>query len=159
MFKTHEEEIKLLKQLGFSTNPLNKEVFSLDQAWEFADEIQQNRHKLKYNIDGVVIKLNDNQLVEAAGVVGKTPRAWCAIKFPPEEIATKIKSLTWQVGRTGKLTPVIEFEPVLLMGTTVKRASMHNYKEVIDNNLEVGDLAIIRKAGDIIPEVVQVFKV
>ncbi len=157
-FKTHEEEINFLQNLGFPVNPLSKKVKNLKEAWNIAEETVDNREKLSYQIDGLVVKLNDNKLTEKLGVVGKTPRGWSAIKFQAEEATTKIKSITWQVGRTGKLTPVAELEPVLLAGTTVKRATLHNFKEVQDMELQEGDYLIIRKAGDIIPEVVNVLK-
>jgi DNA ligase (NAD+) len=159
MFPTHQEELDFLTQMGFAINPLNKPVVDITQAWTFAAEIEKQRSGLNYPIDGVVLKLNDNVLKQNLGVIGKTPRGWCAIKFAPEEVVTKILDITWQVGRTGKITPVAELEPIELQGTTVKRATLHNYKEVIEKNLEMGDLVVIRKAGDIIPEVVKVIKI
>jgi DNA ligase (NAD+) len=158
MFKKHIQELEYLQKLGFPTNPLNRQVNGILQAWEYAKELEQKRDKLPYQIDGVVVKIDDNQVQEKLGVVGKTPRGWCAIKFAAEEVATKLTGITWQVGRTGKLTPVAELEPVLLQGTTVKRASLHNYKEVNESGIAIGDMLIIRKAGDIIPEVVKIIK-
>jgi DNA ligase (NAD+) len=158
MFLTHQDELDFLTNNGFTVNPLNKPVDNLSQAWFYANEISTERKDLNYPIDGLVVKINDNQIHEAIGVVGKTPRGWCAIKFAPEEVVTKVLGITWQVGRTGKLTPVAELEPIELMGTVVKRATLHNYKEVIEKNIEFGDLVVIRKAGDIIPEVVKVIK-
>ena len=159
MFPTHQDELDFLTNNGFAINPLNKPVADLSQAWHFASTIEKQRDDLNYPIDGVVIKINDNVLQQSLGVIGKTPRGWCAIKFAPDEVVTKILGITWQVGRTGKLTPVAELEPTELQGTIVKRATMHNYKEVLEKNLENGDLAVIRKAGDIIPEVVKVIKI
>jgi DNA ligase (NAD+) len=159
MFQTHQDELDFLTKIGFTINPLNKPVQNLSQAWKFAEEIEKQRSSLNYPIDGIVLKINDNILHQNLGIIGKTPRSWCAIKFAPEEVVTKILSITWQVGRTGKVTPVAELEPVDLQGTTVKRATLHNYKEVIEKNLEMGDLVVIRKAGDIIPEVVKVIKI
>jgi DNA ligase (NAD+) len=158
MLNTHEQELELLKSLGFITNPLNKKVGNLNEVWAYSREIEKQKEKLTYQIDGMVVKLNDNNFMEELGVVGKTPRGWCAIKFPPEDVATKILGITWQVGRTGKLTPVLELDPVNLQGSVIKRATMHNYKEVLDSNLSLGDMAIIHKAGDIIPEVKQIIK-
>jgi DNA ligase (NAD+) len=158
MFTTHQDELDFLTKNGFIVNPLNKPMNDLKQAWEYADQISIERKALNYPIDGLVVKINYNDTHEALGVVGKTPRGWCAIKFAPEEVVTKILGITWQVGRTGKLTPVAELEPIELMGTVVKRATLHNYKEVLEKNLEMGDMVIIRKAGDIIPEVVKVIK-
>jgi DNA ligase (NAD+) len=158
MFQTHQDELDFLFQMGFAINPLNKATANITQAWHFATEIEKQRNDLNYPIDGVVLKLNDNTLHLGLGVIGKTPRGWCAIKFAPQEVVTKILGITWQVGRTGKLTPVAELEPIELQGTIVKRATLHNYKEVIEKNLEPSDLVVIRKAGDIIPEVVKVIK-
>jgi DNA ligase (NAD+) len=158
MFLAHQDELDFLTSNGFIVNPLNKPIQDLRQAWVYANQIATERFDLNYPIDGLVVKINDNQTHEAIGIVGKTPRGWCAIKFAPEEVVTKVLGITWQVGRTGKLTPVAELEPIELMGTIVKRATLHNYKEVLEKNLELGDLVVIRKAGDIIPEVVKVLK-
>jgi DNA ligase (NAD+) len=158
MFLTHQDELDFLTKNGFVINPLNKEINNLNQAWEYSQQITSQRVDLNYPIDGLVVKLNDNSLHESIGVIGKTPRGWCAIKFAPEEVATKVLGITWQVGRTGKLTPVAELEPIELQGTIVKRATLHNYKEVLEKNIEFGDLVVIRKAGDIIPEVVKIIK-
>lgn len=154
-FSTHQQELEYLEQLGFPINPLNKKVDHLEQAWEYAKEIETQKDNLPYPIDGLVIKVDDNQILEQTGVVGKTRRAWSAIKFAADEVSTKLLGITWQVGRTGKVTPVAELEPVDLAGTTVKRATLHNYKEFVDLQLHREDLLIIRKAGEIIPEVVQ----
>jgi DNA ligase (NAD+) len=158
MFATHQDELNFLSQMGFAINPLNKATANINEAWNFAADIEKQRSDLNYPIDGLVLKLNDNQLQHNLGVIGKTPRGWCAIKFAPQEVVTKVLGITWQVGRTGKLTPVAELEPIELQGTIVKRATLHNYKEVIEKNLEPNDLVVIRKAGDIIPEVVKVIK-
>jgi DNA ligase (NAD+) len=155
---THQDELDFLTSLGFQVNPLNQEVVSLVGAWKVAQNIIDTREKLNYPIDGLVVKINQNELYEKLGAVGKTPRTWCAIKFPADEVTTKVLGITWQVGRSGRITPVAELEPVELNGTIVKRASLHNYKEVVDLGLEIGDLVVIRKAGDIIPEVLSVVK-
>jgi DNA ligase (NAD+) len=156
-FEDHEEEIKALEKLGFAINPLNKRVDSIEEAWRYAQEINLNKDSLAYQIDGVVVKLKNNSLASALDVVGKTPRGWAAIKFKGEEVTTIVLDITWQVGRTGKLTPVVDLEPVELMGTTVKRATLHNVKEVLDTDIRIGDRVIIHKAGDIIPEVLSIF--
>jgi DNA ligase (NAD+) len=156
MFTTHDEELKYLEKLGFATNPLNKKLNNLQEIWDYSREMENNKTILKYQIDGLVVKINDNNIKDQLGVVGKTPRGWCAIKFTPDEVSTKILGITWQVGRTGKITPVLELEPVNIQGSVVRRATMHNYKEVVESNLQIGDLAIIHKAGDIIPEVKQI---
>jgi DNA ligase (NAD+) len=158
MLSTHQEELDLLKKLGFPTNPFNSNALNIDAVWEAAQDLDSKRESLNYPIDGLVVKLNNNLLQSELGVVGKTPRGWCAIKFAPEEVVTKVVSVVWQVGRTGKLTPVAELEPVELQGTTVKRATLHNLKQIQELDLDLGDLVVIRKAGDIIPEVVKVVK-
>ncbi len=155
-FNTHQEELDFLERLGFPTNPYNQAADDINEVWEISQNLAKNKANLNYPIDGLVVKLNDNSLVEELGVVGKTPRGWCAIKFKAEEVTTKVAGVTWQVGRSGRITPVVELEPVELAGTTVKRATLHNYKEFLEKDLHLGDTLIIRKAGDIIPEVVQV---
>lgn len=159
MFKTHQDELDFLNKIGFGTNPFNQSVDNLNDAWDVAQNLNNIRATLNYPIDGLVIKLDNNKLQSQIGVVGKTPRGWCAIKFPPEEVVTKIIAITWQVGRTGRIVPVAELEPIQIQGTTVKRATLHNYKEVIEKNITIGDYAIIRKAGDIIPEVLKIIKI
>jgi DNA ligase (NAD+) len=155
-FKTHSEELDFLTSLGFPTNPLNKKVESLDDIWAYQKEIYDKKDSFQFPIDGLVVKLEDNVTSSKIGVVGKTPRTWCAIKFPAEEKSTKIKDVIWQVGRTGKLTPVAVLEPTLVAGSTVQRATLHNYKEFMESELHLDDVVIIRKAGDIIPEVVSI---
>ena len=159
MFLTHEEELEYLGSIGFAINPLNKKVANLEDAWQYTQTINSKRDTLPYQIDGVVIKINNNQLKDELGVVGKTPRGWCAVKFPPDEVTTKLLGVSWQVGRTGRVTPVAELEPVQLQGTIVKRASLHNYKQLIELDLNIGDYVVVRKAGDIIPEVIKVLKI
>jgi DNA ligase (NAD+) len=154
--KTHQEELDILQSLGFPTNPFNSSVSSLEQIWEKVQELDTERSSLPYPIDGLVIKLNDNQITADLGVVGKTPRTWSAVKFAAEEVSTRLLGISWSVGRTGKVTPVADLEAVQLAGTTVQRASLHNYKEVLDQDLHKFDTVIVRKAGDIIPEVIQV---
>lgn len=158
MANTHSEELVTLKHLGFSINPLNEKFNTLNEAWKYSEKINKERNNLLYAIDGLVIKLNNNQLTNSIGTIGKTLRTWCAIKFPPDEAVSKLLNVTWQVGRTGKLTPVAEIEPVLLQGTTVKRATLHNLKNFINLDLKQDIYLVIRKAGDIIPEVVQVIR-
>ncbi len=155
-FLTHQDELNFLQAQGFPINPYNSVQNSLENIWEIATKLQQDRNSLPYPIDGLVVKLDDNKIVEQVGVVGKTPRAWCAIKFPPEEIATKLEDVIWQVGRTGKVTPVASLQPINLMGTVVKKASLHNFKEVNELQLHYHDTVVVRKAGDIIPEVVDI---
>ncbi len=155
-FASHLEELNFLKSLGFATLDEVCTADSIDEVWAKVQALEANRDKLKYHIDGAVVKLDNNRLAEKLGVVGKAPRAWCAVKFAAEEVTTKCLGITWQVGRTGKVTPVVELEPVVLAGTLVKRVTLHNYKEFNRLRLQVGDVVIVRKAGDIIPEIVDV---
>jgi len=155
-FATHTDELEYLQQLGFAVNPLNSTANSLDEVWQKNEEVSQKREEMPCLIDGLVVKLNDNELTKKLGIVGKTPRGWCAIKFAAEEATSKITGITWQVGRTGKLTPVAELEEVQLAGTTVKRATLHNAKEVVERDVRIADRVVVRKAGDIIPEVVSI---
>jgi DNA ligase (NAD+) len=156
VFSTHKQEIDFLENLGFIVNPYNSVADNVDEIWEKGKQLHLQKETLAYPIDGLVVKTNNLKIVSEAGVVGKTPRAWSAIKFAPEEVVTEILGVTWQVGRTGKVTPVAELEPVELAGTTVKRATLHNYKEFLDSHLHMGDMLVIRKAGEIIPEVVAI---
>ncbi len=154
--QTHQGELDLLKELGFPINPFNSKVDSLAAVWQKSVELDQEREKLPYPIDGLVVKLNHSDITQSLGVVGKTLRTWCAIKFPAQEVTTRLLDISWSVGRTGKVTPVADLEAVALAGTTVQRASLHNYKEVLENDLHKFDTVVIRKAGDIIPEVVNI---
>ena len=157
-FESHTDELAFLSQLGFATNPRNTVVTSVKDAWKFAQTLHAIREKLPYGIDGVVIKIEDNTLARELEVVGKTARAWAAIKFAPTEVVTRVLDITWQVGRTGRVTPIVVLEAVLLDGSTVGRATLHNVKEVGELALHTHDMVIIRKAGDIIPEVVQLLE-
>lgn len=155
-YTTHTEELEFLKKQGFTINPFNTYADTLEEVWKISTILEKQRKKLQYGIDGMVVKVNNLTDVAAAGVVGKTPRAHCAIKFAAEESTTTLTNLVWQVGRTGKITPVAEFAPTQLAGSTVRRATLHNYKEFVENQLHQNDTLVIRKAGDIIPEVVSI---
>ncbi len=156
LISEHINEIETLNELGFTTNPLNRLFDTIEESFKYADQIASKRDSLNYPIDGAVIKLNDNLDFQQLGVVGKTPRAWSAIKFPPKEVITQITDITYQIGRTGKITPVAELNEVELQGTVVKRATLHNTAEVMSLNLHFNDSVVIRKAGDIIPEILSV---
>jgi DNA ligase (NAD+) len=157
-FSTHTQELEELKKLGFTVNPLNVYEVDINNIWAIRDDLANRRDTLNYPIDGVVVKLDDNILKESLGNVGKTPRGWCAVKFNPTEVVTKVLNIIWQVGRTGKLTPVAELEAVELQGSIVRRATMHNYREVVESGIQIGSLVVIRKAGDIIPEIIKVIE-
>jgi DNA ligase (NAD+) len=152
----HTQELETLQKLGFAVNPFNSTCNSLEEIWLAYEDLDTKRDGLNYPIDGLVAKLNDNDIVNQLGVIGKTPRGWSAMKFKAQEVTTQILSLDFQVGRTGKITPVANLKAVELQGTTVKRATLHNVQEIKDSCLHVGDTVIIRKAGDIIPEIVSV---
>lgn len=154
--KRHTQTLRLLKSLGFATNPYNHLARDTNDVWEIFENLNTQRDSLKYQIDGLVVKLNDYEITDSAGVVGKTQRARSALKFGATETNSKLQNVVWQVGRTGKLTPVAEFDPVFLAGSTVSRATFHNYKEILNSQICYGDILTVRKAGDIIPEVVHV---
>ncbi len=156
--RTHEEEHELLHQLGFRTNPNNKRLNSLEEVFEFRDYWEKHRDKLSYEIDGTVLILNDNKTFEAAGVVGKAPRAAIAYKFSPKEATTVVKGIKVQVGRTGALTPVAVMEPVGVGGITITHSTLHNYDEIQRLGLKVGDTVVVSRAGDVIPQITKVLK-
>ncbi len=154
--KTHEAEHQLLKELGFKTNPNNKLVHSFEEILEFREYWDKHRDKLPYEIDGIVIIINDNKTFEAAGVIGKAPRGAIAYKFSPKEATTVVLGIKVQVGRTGVLTPVAELKPVEVGGVTVTSATLHNHDEIKRLGLKIGDTVIVSRAGDVIPQVTKV---
>ena len=156
--KKHWESLQLLKELGFKVNKTSKLCHGLEQVKDFCNSWYEKKHELPYAIDGVVVKVNDLLLHEELGFTAKSPRWAIAYKYPPEEAKTKVLSITCDVGRTGTLTPVASLEPVLLAGTVVKRASLHNQDIIDELDVRVGDIVTVRKAGEIIPEVVSVDK-
>ena len=128
----------------------------VEDILKFADSIEKKRHSLPFDIDGIVIKVDELKYHDQLGVTGKSPRWAVAYKFAPEQAVTRIKDIVVQVGRTGVLTPVAELEPVFLAGSTISRATLHNQEEVERKDIRVGDSVIIEKGGDVIPKVVQV---
>ncbi|MBI3591265.1 MAG: NAD-dependent DNA ligase LigA [Candidatus Melainabacteria bacterium] len=156
--KTHWESLQMLKEFGFKINKTSKLCHGLKEVKDFCNSWYEKKHELPYAIDGVVVKVNDLALHQELGFTAKSPRWAIAYKYPPEESKTKVLSITCDVGRTGTLTPVANLEPVLLAGTVVKRASLHN-QDIIDKlDVRVGDIVTVRKAGEIIPEVTNVDK-
>lgn len=153
---TQTEELLMLEQLGFKTNPHHKLCLSLDEVWEFYQACEKKREKQAYWIDGIVVKVNEIRLQERLGYTGKGPRFAIALKFPAEQKTTIVEDIRFQVGRTGVITPVAHLAPVSVAGTTVKRATLHNEDEIRRLDVRIGDTVIIEKAGDIIPKVVQV---
>ena len=154
--KTHEEKHLILQQLGFKTHVDNKKVNSLKEVFEWHDKLYEQREKLPYEIDGMVVIINDNKIFEKLGTVGKAPRGAIAYKFPPKEATTIVENIIVQVGRTGVLTPVAILKPVSLGGTIVTRSTLHNKEEIKRLGLKIGDTVIVHRAGDVIPQVSQV---
>ncbi len=155
---TMEEEWKLMKELGLRAAPESVMCGSIEQVQTHWNDLQQRRKKLDYWIDGMVVRVSDNDLYERLGVVGKTPRGLVAWKFPAEEATTVVKQIEWFVGRTGALTPVAVVEPTWVGGTTVQHASLHNLDEIERLDVREGDTVILYKAGDIIPKIKHVLK-
>ena len=151
--ETQWDLLKWLGEAGFHVNPDIALVTSVEEVHEFCRKSLERRDALPYDIDGVVVKVNSFAQQEAMGYTARAPRWAIAFKFPPEEKTTLLRDITVQVGRTGKLTPVAEMDPVLVAGSTVARATLHNEDEVRRKDVRVGDTVIVRKAGDVIPEV------
>jgi DNA ligase (NAD+) len=154
-FRTQEELLKTLPRYGLRVCPIYRVCKNIDEALEFYREMQERREELPYEIDGVVIKVNDFEIREIVGEVSRNPRWAIAYKFPPKQATTRVKNIVVQVGRTGKLTPVAVLEPVPLGGVTVQHATLHNQDEIEKKDIRIGDWVLIQRAGDVIPEVVQ----
>ncbi len=156
--KTHMEALDFMKNLGFKTNPNNRLVNNINEVLEFISEKTDTRDKLPYDIDGIVIKVNSFEYQNKLGFTAKYPKWATAYKFPAEEVLTKLRDIIFTVGRTGQITPNAVLDPVIVMGSTISRATLHNEDYVIEKDLHIGDIVSIRKAGDVIPEVVEVKK-
>lgn len=150
---TQEEALQALNHLGFKINTNRRICQTVDEIWEYITEYHEKRADLPYEIDGIVIKVNDLNLQDELGFTVKAPRWAIAYKFPPEEAETVIREIEWTVGRTGVVTPTAVMDPVVVAGTTVSRASLHNMDYIEAKDLRLNDHVIIYKAGDIIPEV------
>lgn len=150
---SHKESLDYLKTLGFKTIPDYKRVSTADEVIDCIKAIGEKRFDLPFDIDGVVIKVDDFRQREVLGATAKVPKWAVAYKFPPEEKTSKLLDIELNVGRTGAITPVAVFEPVFLAGTSVSRATLHNQDFIREKNISVGDIIKVRKAGDIIPEV------
>jgi DNA ligase (NAD+) len=153
---SHDESLTYLSHLGFKTNPEWKKCENIDEVIEFVNGWQEKRPDLPYEIDGIVIKVNSLYQQEELGFTAKNPRWAIAYKFPAEEVVTKLEGIELNVGRTGVVTPTALLQPVLVAGTTVKRASLHNEDLIREKDIKIGDYVVVKKAGDIIPEVVNV---
>ena len=153
---SQEKVLEHLEQLGFVVNPKRILAESIDEVWDFIQEVGQEREKLPYDIDGVVIKVNDLAGQEELGFTVKAPKWAIAYKFPAEEKEAQLLSVDWTVGRTGVVTPTANLTPVQLAGTTVSRATLHNVDYIAEKDIRKGDTVIVYKAGDIIPAVLRV---
>lgn len=153
--KTHKEALEYIQKLGFKTNPQTYVCSSIDEVWDFIQQITEKRHDLPYEIDGVVIKVNDLDAQDHLGFTAKVPKWATAYKFPAQEVITKLKDIIFSIGRTGQITPNAVLEPVRVAGSTVQRATLHNEDNVKNKDIRIGDYVVVRKAGDVIPEVVR----
>ena len=157
--KTHYEALLFMKELGFNTNyKANRLVNNIDEVLDYINEWTAKRSSLPYDIDGIVIKVNDINMQNRLGFTAKVPKWATAYKFPAEEVITKLIDIIFTVGRTGKITPNAVLEPVRVAGSTISRATLHNEDNVVTKDIRPGDYVIIRKAGDVIPEVVRSLK-
>lgn len=152
---THFEALEYVKKLGLVVNPNIKKVGNIKEVLEYIEYFTEHRDELPYEIDGIVIKLNDIRSQQKLGFTAKYPKWATAYKFPAKEVLTKLKDIIFTVGRTGQVTPNAVLEPVKVAGSTVSRATLHNEENVINKGFKIGDIVSIRKAGDVIPEVVE----
>src|SRR5574344_727285 len=152
---THYKTLELLKECGLPTNPNSKLCHNINEVLEYINYWHIHRPELAYPIDGIVIKLNNIKMQRILGSTAKYPRWAIAYKFPAEEVVTRLDDILCTVGRTGQITPNAGLEPVKVAGSTIRRATLHNYQYIKDRDLRIGDYVIIRKAGDVIPEVVK----
>lgn len=151
--KTHEDALKFMEKLGFKVNPNNRVCNNIDEVMEFINYQTTNRNLLPYEIDGIVIKVNNLNDQKELGFTAKYPKWATAYKFPAQEVLTKLTDIIFTVGRTGQVTPNAVLEPVQVQGSTIKRATLHNENYVIEHDIKIGDIVSIIKAGDVIPAV------
>jgi len=157
--KTHDEEHRILEILGLKTNNgYNRLCRNLEEVFDYYEDLNKKRNDLPYEIDGVVVVINDNRIYEKLGIVGKAPRAAIAFKFPQKEATTIVEDVEFQTGRTGIVTPVAILKPVTLEGVTISRTTLHNEDEIRRLNLKIGDTVVIARAGDVIPKVIRVLE-
>ena len=157
-FKSHYESLEYLAKLGFNVNPVRILCNNIDEAIKAIEKIGKDREKLSFGIDGAVVKVDDLELREKAGTTYKTPKWAVAYKYPPEKKETKLKDIVCQVGRTGAITPMAILEPVVVAGSKISRTTLHNEDFIRQKDIRIGDTVVIQKAGDVIPEVVEVKK-
>ncbi|MBP5738396.1 MAG: NAD-dependent DNA ligase LigA [Abditibacteriota bacterium] len=156
MFPSQSELLKALADLGFNVSPHNRLAMGIDEVIKYVNDWAETRETLEYDTDGMVIKVNDAARQIEIGELSRSPRWAIAYKYPPKTIETTLNDITIQVGRTGVLTPVAELEPVRIGGVTVSRATLHNQSEITRKDIRVGDTVVVRRAGEVIPEVVEV---
>ena len=157
-FETHYESLLYLEKLGFNVNPVKILCTTREEVQKAIEEIGKMRDKLDFGIDGAVVKVNDLELREKVGTTYKTPKWAVAYKYPPEKKETLLKDIVCQVGRTGAITPMAILEPVYVAGSKISKTTLHNEDYIKENDIRIGDMVIIQKAGDVIPEVVGVNK-
>jgi DNA ligase (NAD+) len=155
---TQTEELKLLAELGFKTNPYHQTFSTLAAVQKFYEEWTKKKDTLEYGLDGIVIKIDSKKIQDALGFTGKSPRWGVAYKFPAEQVTTVVEDILFQVGRTGVITPVASLRPVKVAGSTVSRATLHNEDEIKRLDVRIGDTVVLQKAGDVIPDIVSVVK-
>ena len=153
---THGDALRFMSELGFKINPNNKKVNNIDELMEYIDYWTIHRPELPYEIDGIVIKVDDLSDQEKLGFTARSPKWAIAYKFPPEEVLTRVKKIVFTVGRTGQVTPSADLEPARVMGSIIARATLHNEDYVVEKDIREGDIVSIKKAGDVIPEIVKV---
>lgn len=154
--KKHSEKHDLIRKLGFQISPYEKKAKNLNEVFSFIEEVEKFRPKLPYGTDGIVVTVDELNLQDILGVVGKAPRHSIAYKYQAERVTTQVIDITVNVGRTGVLTPVAHFNPTLVAGSTVSKATLHNIDQINRLDIRIGDTVVIQKAGDVIPEVVEV---
>ena len=150
---THSDALKFMKELGFKVNNNNRICNNINEVIEFINYYTSSRSELAYEIDGIVIKVNNLELQKKLGFTAKYPKWATAYKFPAEEVLTKLTDIIFTVGRTGQVTPNAVLEPVLVQGSTIRKATLHNEKYVLEKDIKIGDIVSIIKAGDVIPAV------
>ena len=155
-FDQHSKTLSALDTAGFKVNPNRKLVHSMDEVWAFIERWEEKRDSLPYEIDGIVVKVDRTALQDELGFTGKAPRWAIAYKYAARAGITKLENVRWQVGRTGKLTPVAELVPVAIGGTTVRNATLHNMDEIDRLGIKIGDWVQVERGGDVIPKVAKV---
>src|SRR5207302_1353336 len=152
--RTHWELLELIASWGLKVNPRNSRAGTIDQVTEACLAWEHGRESLEYDIDGVVVKINDRALHDELGSVGREPRWAIAYKFPPTQATTKLLDIGINVGRTGSLNPFAILEPVPIAGVVVKLASLHNEEDIERKDIRIGDMVIVQRAGEVIPQVI-----